>query len=150
MTRKRTTNQSKLADIEALLRKLEEKTAREVKDRLGGHWRDNLFEILMTRLEIAKQHKKTFAAIPAVLGQTPQAVPKFTKLFLKTMHNILVLAEAPAAPPQVAAFSILYVSIIDVFLKDDSKDLAKTMAALDKRLGLFEQFADFTACNKTS
>jgi hypothetical protein len=146
MAQKRKTDQSKLDAAAALLMKLEEKTARDVKTRLSGSWRDNLFEIMMTRLDLAAKHKKAYAAIPAVLGKEPAEIPKFAKRFFKTMHNMLKLAKAPASPLHTAAFGILYASVVNTFLKDNTKDHAKTMAALDKGLGMFEQLAGYTQC----
>ena len=152
MAQKRKTNHSKqtggakLAAVAALLKKIEEKTARDVKERLGDSWRDNLFEIVMTRIDLAAPHKKTFAAMPAAFRRDPQAVPAFARTFWQTMSRILKLAEAPSKPHHVAAFGVLYVSIIDTFIKDPTRDHAKTMAALDKRLGLFEQVVEFSRC----
>lgn len=141
MAQKRKTDQSKLEASAALLRKLEEKTVHSVRGSLGDNWRENLFEILMTRLELAAPHKKTYAAIPREISQDPREAPKFARLFFKTMRNMLVLAKAPASPVHIAAFSILYASVINTFLKDTTKDRAKTMAAVDQRLGLFEQIS---------
>jgi len=148
MAQKRKTDQSKLDAAAALLKKLEAETARDVKKRLSGNWRDNLFEIMMTRMDLAAKHKKTYAAIPSTLSHQPQEIPKFAKRFLKTMHHMLKLAKAPASPLHVAAFSVLYASVVNAFLNDVTKDRAKTMAALDKGLSMFEQFANCT-CGKS-
>jgi len=148
MAQKRKTDQSKLDATAALLRKLEEKTAWDVKARLGDNWRDNLFEIMMTRLDLAAKHKKTYAAIPSALGHEPQEIPKFAKRFLKTMRRMLKLAKAPSSPLHVAAFGVLYASVVNTFLQDNTKDHAKTMAALDKGLGMFEQLVNFSVCRK--
>src|SRR4051812_26442140 len=113
MAQKRKTDQSKLAKSRALLEKLEQKTAGAVKGNLGHNWRDNLFEILMTRLELAAPHKKAYAAILHELRREPREAPAFARMFFKTMHGMLILAKAPASPAHVAAFSILYASIID-------------------------------------
>ena len=139
MAQKRKTDQTKLTAMAKMLRELETKTARSVKSRLGDNWRENLFEIMMTRMELAAPHRKSYAAIPSALRREPKKIPEFAKLFLNTMHNILKLAKAPAHPHHIAAFSILYASVVNTFLNDDTRDHAKTMAALDKRLGLFEQ-----------
>lgn len=140
MARKRTQDQSNLS---ALLDQLERDTARTVKKNLGDNWRDNLFEILMTRFELAAKKKKDFSALPKAARKDP--LP-FAKKFAKTMRNILKLAEAPASPLHLAAFSGIYLSLIDTFMKDDTKDLAKTMAAVDKRLGWFEQLVEMAPC----
>ncbi len=141
MAQKHRKNQSKLDAMKASLKKLEERTARQVKGRLGAHWRDNLFEIIMTRLELAALQKKAYTSIPAELCKSPAAAPSFAKFFLRSMRNILKLAKAPSTPLHVAGFGVLYINVIDVFLKDNTRDHSKTMAVLDKRLELFERLA---------
>ncbi len=146
MAQKRKNHQTKLDKAEAMLRQLEEKTARAVKPRLGPHWRDNLFEVMMTRLELAAKDKKFFTSLPGEIGREPATIPKFAKLFTGTMGRLLKLAKAPASPAHVAAFSVLYVHVVSTFLHDETRDHAKTMAALDRDLGLFEQFAGYATC----
>jgi hypothetical protein len=149
-TKKKQTRSGQSPDsIETLLKKIEEKTARDVQDRLGDNWRDNLFEIVMTRLDLAAPHKKQLAALKDKFREDPKAVPTFARTYYGTMKRILILADAPSLPHHVAAFSVLYATIIDTFLKDDTRDHAKVMAALDKRLGYFEQFVNFAHCRKT-
>lgn len=130
-----------LAEIEALLKKIEEQAARAVKGNLGDNWRDNLFDLLMARADLAAPHRKRLAALPHALRKEPATLPHFARLFWGTMKRILILAKAPARPHHVAVFGALYLSFIDTFLKDETRDLSKTMAAVDKRLGWFEQVA---------
>ena len=155
MAQKRTSDHSKntgkagsknLEKAEALLKKIEDQTAVKVKRQLTQNWRNNLFEIMMTRVELAAPHKKFFAELPGAFRENPRALPHFVRLFAGTMKRILRLAKAPSRPHHIAAFSLLYVSVVDTFLKDPTRDHAKTMAALDKRLGIFEQFTQFDPC----
>ena len=143
MAQKKKTHQFKLSNAEALLNKIEKETIKHTKGNIGEHWRDNLFEILMTRMEIAAKNKKDYSAITAELKKEPKEAPRFAKQLLHTMHNILILAKAPSSPIHVIAITGLYVAIVDVFLRDDTKDLAKTMAAIDKRLEQFEKISEF-------
>src|SRR4051812_33165515 len=120
MTQKHKTDHTKQADaikLAALLKKIEEKTTHAVKGRLGHNWRDNLFEIMMTRLELATPHKKEFMRLPAAFRKDPQTLPEFACGFLKTMSRMLKLAKAPSKPHHVVAFSLLYATVIDTFLK---------------------------------
>ena len=144
--KRRADHSKKLTEMAKLLKQIQEKTARDVKKRLGGNWRDNLFEIVMTRIDLAAPHKKKFLALREAFRDDPKAIPSFARTYCGTMKHILQLADAPALPHHVAAFSVLYATIIDTFLKDDTRDHAKVMAALDKRLGYFEQFVDFSKC----
>jgi hypothetical protein len=143
MARKAKRKQS--PDILQILKKLEQDTARDVKKRLGGTWRDNLFEILMTRFELARPHKKLFSAL-FTSREMPKLAPRLLKDFYGTMDRMLDLAGIPSSscrPVVVTGFGALYLSLVPVWLEDDSKDLAKTMAAVDRRLGLFEQGMEF-------
>lgn len=99
-------------------------------------------------MELSICHKKIIRDIPSLLGRNLDEIPEFAKSFFKAMQDILILAKAPDCPHHVAAFSFLYASIVDVFLKDPSKDLSKTMAALDKRLEMFERFTEYTQLSK--
>ncbi len=157
MAQKRKTNHKKSAhkkpadhldSIADLLEEIERETARALKGGLTGDWRDNLFEIVMTRVDLAAPHKKRLARLPELVREDPSAVPRLARTYWGTMKRILQLAKAPARPHHVAAFGLLYASIIDTFLKDDTRDHARTMAALDKRLGLLEQFIDFCSCER--
>jgi ubiquinone biosynthesis protein COQ9 len=138
MAQKRKNHQTKLDRARALLLKLEADTAKAVKKNLGANWRDNLFEILMTRIELARKNKAAYLAIPTEIGANPVAIPRFLKLGAETMERMLTLAKAPATPVHVALFGAIYVHVIYVFLNDDSRDLSKTMAAIDRDLGHFE------------
>lgn len=147
MAQKRKTNHSKKLDAAAdLLKKIDDKTARAVKGRLSDSWRDNLFEIMMTRADLAAPHKKSLAALPAAFRDSPQELPRFARIFWGTMKRLLQLAGAPAKPQHVAAYGALYLNVAEAFLKDPTRDHSKTMALLDKRLGQFEQFVNFAPC----
>lgn len=137
----------RLRHIENILDDIENKTAHAVKGQLGGNWRDNLFEIMMTRLDLAAPHKKQMETIPHELRRDPTAIPHFARLGCRTAKGILKLAHAPAHPHHVLAFGVLYATVVDTYLKDPTRDHAKTMAALDKRLGWFEQFVDLSKCS---
>ncbi|MFH1158016.1 MAG: hypothetical protein V1721_03920 [Pseudomonadota bacterium] len=137
--------------LKRVLETLEKETACDVKDRLGNDWRDNLFEILMTRIDLAAPHKKAYASLPAAFRREPRALLEFAKLFFETMDKTLTLAGLPAGglyPAHVAAFSVLSLSLVGAFLRDDAKDRSKIMATLDRRLGLFEKFVECTRCEK--
>lgn len=148
MAQKRKTGQPKLDAAETLLKKLEQDAARKAKKRLGAAgWRDNLFEVVMTRLDLAAAHKKTLAALPGLLCRQPEASPRFARLYFRAMRGMLAQAKAPAAPPHVALFSLLYADVLAVFYRDTAKDHAKTMARLDQRLKQYEQLLETLRCD---
>lgn len=114
----------------------------------GGSWRDKLFDIAMTRFDLAQQHRNAFTRLPKDFTRHPKALPRFAKPFYRAMAHMLGAAglkKGKCTPALVAGFGLIYLSVTHVWSQDDTRDLAKTMAALDKRLELFEQLVEFTA-----
>ncbi len=90
--------------------------------------KDRLFDLLMRRFEALKPHRKAVRSMawdslgdPAALLEAA-GVPTAGVAGL-AKRRILLLA---------------YASVLVVFLRDESTDLGKTMAALDRRLSLVE------------
>lgn len=131
------------AVMEKALRTLETETTATVEKHLGDNWRDNLMEILMTRFELAQGHRDAYLAIAPAVMKHPKLVKRFGKSFYRTMERMLDLAGAtckkPFKPLGVAVMTALFLSLIHAWQEDDTPDLSKTMAAIDKRTGLLEQ-----------
>lgn len=134
-----------------VLKKLEKDTQDAVKGYLGEDWRDNLMEILMMRFELAQKHREAFAAIPAAALRHPPVVRRFARSFYRTMERMMELAGAPEKqrnPLFVAGFGAVYVSLVDVWAKDETPDLSKTMAAIDKRIGHYQAALEYLRCRR--
>lgn len=143
---------SNIWDILALvLQDLEDETGRTVDGYLGDNWRDNIMEILMTRFDIAARHRGAFSSLAKDLPKQPKLLRRFGRTFYGTMDRMLKKAGLPASPLQplqVAAFGALYISVVDVWIKDDTRDQSKTMAAIDKRVGLFDNAMGYLSCQR--
>ncbi len=135
------------AAMEQALRNLENETTAAVEDHLGDNWRDNLMEILMTRFEFAQKQRGAYLAVAPAVMKRPKLVKRFGKSFYRTMERMLDLAGAPCKkqckPLCVAAMGALFLSVVHAWQQDDTPDLSKTMAAIDKRTGTLEQAFDF-------
>jgi hypothetical protein len=118
-------------------------TAAQAKGLSDTSWRDSLFEIIMTRLEIANDHKSAY--IDAL--KQPQAMPHLAKPFFDSAVDMLKLAKAPATLLHAAIFGAVYLAVVDAWKNDDSADMSKTMAVMDKRLGWFEKVAGYVPCS---
>ncbi|MDE2164915.1 MAG: TetR family transcriptional regulator [Alphaproteobacteria bacterium] len=103
--------------------------------------KDRLFDLLMRRFEALKPHRKAVRVMVWDSVGDPAAVLALKRL-LTSMGWMLEAAGIPTAGlPGMAKRRILalaYLSVLVVFLRDESADLAKTMAALDRRLSLIE------------
>ncbi|MEZ0226563.1 MAG: hypothetical protein ACAH83_18545 [Alphaproteobacteria bacterium] len=129
-----------------VLKRLESDTRDGVERHLGRDWRDNLAEILMTRFELAQAHRDAFASLGKSFARHPEAAPRFVRGFYKTLDGMLRLSGVSkklCQPVCVAALGAVYLSLVDVWMKDETPDLSKTMAAIDRRLDLYAQALDF-------
>lgn len=135
--------------MRAVLKKLGDDTLASAGAHPGDDWRDNLMDIIMTRLELAGEHKPAFVSMLPVLLQHPKQAPRFGKDFYAMLGKMLSTAKAPKSflePLHVTALAVVYLSIVHEWTNDDTPDMAKTMAMLDRRIQTFEQFVDYTAC----
>jgi AcrR family transcriptional regulator len=122
------------------------KTRATVEDYLTDDWRENVQEILMTRFDLAQAHRAAFKRLPRDLAKHPRTLRRLARRFYDTMREILLLAGFPAEeinPATVGAFGLLYISIIEVWSRDDTPDMSRTMAAIDKRIGYFARTAEW-------
>ena len=100
--------------------------------------RDRLFEVLMRRFDALKPHRAALKAIARDLGSDPPTAVCSAPAFLRSMAWMLEASGLSSAGIRgrfrVRALAVLYLCVLRVFVRDDSEDLAKTMAALDRRL----------------
>ncbi len=139
--------------LREVLKNIDTETEKDVKKRLGTHWRDNLFEILMTRFDLLQKHRKGFLTILPMVMRAPETGLHLSKHFYETMDRMLLLAGLPKKliqPAYTMALGALYLSITHVWSRDETPDLAKTMAVIDRRLNILEQFISMTTCGTTA
>jgi AcrR family transcriptional regulator len=107
-----------------------------------GSARDRLFELLMRRLEALKPHRKALASIAAAAPHDPVGVLCGWNRLMHSMSTTLALAglsgDGLRGLIRVKGLAGLYGSVLPVFLRDESDDLTRTMAALDGRLQRIE------------
>lgn len=131
------------------LERIEERVRLDVEEHLGQDWRDNLMEIVMLRFECAQEHRAAWTSLPEAFRKKPKKLRHFLRPFYKTMRRMLALSGLPKQqinPLLTAALGGVYLSLIHVWMEDDTKDLAKTMAAIDKRIGIIETLAHYASC----
>ncbi|HKF70260.1 MAG TPA: TetR family transcriptional regulator [Stellaceae bacterium] len=100
--------------------------------------RDRLFEVLMRRFDALKPHRAALKMIARDLGSDPPTALCSAPAFLRSMTWMLEAAGLASAgirgSLRVRALAVLYLCVLRTFVTDDTEDIAKTMAALDRRL----------------
>lgn len=110
--------------------------------------RDRLFDALMRRFDALAPHREALRAILRDSMADPAALLGLPAL-LRSMGWMLERAGVSAAGwrgrCRAKLLTGLYLSVLRVFLDDDSADLARTMAALDRRLRAMESWLGLNA-----
>lgn len=121
---------------------------RAPKSRSAEAPRDRVFEVLMSRFDVLAPYKSALKHI----WESGQPDSGLLKGFLQSQHWMLQAAGVPTdgvrGGLKVAGVASVYASVFRVWLEDDDPGLARTMAALDRRLRRGEGFmASFDEVN---
>lgn len=121
--------------LAAVVREIDQELLRRAPKRSEGQEvRDALFDVVMTRFDILGPHKNAFKSIHAAgASDLSLAGP-----LLRSMHWMLEAAgistDGHGGRLRVAGLAAVYASVFRTWLDDDDPGLARTMAALDRRL----------------
>ncbi len=107
--------------------------------------KDLLFDILMRRFEIMSIYRAGLARLFADLGSYPCAALRRLLALRHSMSLTLEAAGISAAGPggslRLHGLIAIYIYCLTVWFKDESEDLATTMAAVDKGVSLADKVA---------
>lgn len=108
--------------------------------------RDRLFDILMERYEILNDNREGLVSILESFCFDPKQAVIACPHLCRSMNWMLEAAGIETGglrgAVKITALTALYIKNLRVWKSDESADLAKVMAALDKDLGRAEQFAN--------
>ena len=100
--------------------------------------RDRLFDVIMRRFDALKPHKVALRAIVRDTGCDPLALACRAGPLCRVLSLTLEAANLDAGGlrglGRIQGLSWIYLATMRTWLGDDSDDMAKTMAALDRRL----------------
>lgn len=100
--------------------------------------RDRLFEVVMRRFDSLQSHRAGMRAIVRDVVRDPLAMAALGPGLLRALVWMLEAAglppQGPAGPARVAGLGLVYLAALRAWSDDDSPDLARTMAALDRAL----------------
>jgi len=118
------------------------------EDPLDGSAKDRLFDLLMRRFDALGEHREAYAALAWELPRTPLEAGCLLFQLRRSLANMLEAAGLSASglrgALRIEGLGAIYAAALRVWLKDDSADLSKTMAELDKRLGQIERCVNMT------
>lgn len=108
--------------------------------------RERLFDIMMDRYEVLNDYREGLIAILESFKYDPKQLVISMPHLCRSMSWMLECAGVETSgikgALKVAGLSGLYLKVLRTWIEDDSDDLAKVMAALDKALERAESAAD--------
>lgn len=129
------------AVIHMTLDRLDAQARDKVSDYLGKDGQENLQEIILTRFEIANEHRHAYSTLPDYLLRHPKVAAKLLNYAIHSVDQLIDDASIKVSkmlrPVLIAGLGAVYLSLIDTWRKDTSKDLSKTMATTASRIKLF-------------
>jgi AcrR family transcriptional regulator len=143
---------SKAAILRGYTRRIDASVlAGEEPDAGEGGARDRLFDVLMRRFDALKPHREALGNIVFDNARDPLSALCGLGRLERSMAAMLEAARLSAGGLRgllrAKALGLAYLATLRVFLRDDSPDLAATMAALDRNLGCLDRFA--RGCSRT-
>ncbi len=153
MTGVRSVFPSKAAILAGFVRRTDERVLAGGKAE-GGAARDRLFDVLMRRFDVLQPDRDAVRAIIRDSLCDPLAILCQGPMLLSSMAWMLEAAGLSSAGPigalKTKGLALVYLVALRAWLKDDSTDLAKTMAVLDRGLRQAEKMAAFLNSGRTT
>ncbi len=138
----------KQAILDAFSQSIDSALLDELEDdfELDEPARDRLFDVLMRRFDLLRPHRDALARITQDQLNDPLALCGSLRQLLHSMRWMLEGARIGTGglmgAVRVKALVAIYLSVIPVWLRDETADQSKTMAALDARLRRIEAVLD--------
>jgi ubiquinone biosynthesis protein COQ9 len=138
---------SKTAVLLGLTRAVDERMLNSLSaDPLEGSAKDRLFDIVMRRFDVLKADREAYRRLMRQLPATPSA---FAALLCQLRRSLSLTLEAAGVSAsgvkgalRLKGLLAIYVAGLRAFANDESEDLSKTMAEIDKRLGQAERISE--------
>jgi AcrR family transcriptional regulator len=135
---------SKSAILEAFHRRIDEAVLGGAAPAEDERPRDRLFDTMMRRFDALNPHKEAIKALARDAWSDPLAtlwgVPSLGRSMAWMLESSGVSATGWQGRARANLLLGIYLSLLRVWLADDSPDMMKTMAALDRRLRQAERW----------
>lgn len=136
----------RLAVLAEFVRALDEEVLSRIDPDLAHEAvRERLFDVLFSRFEALGPHKPALRHLASAAFRDPLLALELNRLTTNSMAWMLTAAGIPATGGRglvrAQALALVWARVMRVWLDDDDPGLAKTMAALDKRLREAERVA---------
>lgn len=109
--------------------------------------RDRLFDVLMERIELANQNRAAHLSFLKAFGWTKDAACADVSLLMGSMSRMATCAGIDTGGlfggVKLSGLALAYSWVMVTWMRDESPDLGKTMAELDRTLGRAERLVAY-------
>lgn len=131
---------SKAEIVAAFVRAVDDEVLAKAPKRAPGQSpRDAIFEVVMSRFDVMAPYKKALESIAATWTFDPALMRALSQSEAWMLRAAGIGAEGLDGQLRATGLGAVYGSVLRTWLKDDDPGLARTMAALDRRLRRGEQ-----------
>ncbi len=113
--------------------------AKATRPEPGTQPRDAIFEVVMSRFDAMRPYKAGLKSIVAAMGFDTDAARRLFASQAWMLNAAGVALDGMGGTIRVVGLASVYTSVFRIWLDDDDPGLARTMAALDRRLRRGEQ-----------
>jgi len=126
---------SKAEIVAAFVRAVDDEVlARAPKRAAGQSPRDALFDVVMSRFDVMAPYRAALSSIAATLTLDPVLLRALAQSPAWMLRAVDIRAEGLDGQLRATGLGAVYGSVFRTWLNDDDPGLARTMAALDRRL----------------
>jgi AcrR family transcriptional regulator len=123
-------------DLVALIAAEIDREAFASLDSAHGTAHDRLFDLLMARFDILQKHRSAILSMAKAARRDPALSRALASATIEGTYRMIEKSELTLPPRPALALGIgaIYAYAFVVWRKDDSRDMARTMAAVDRAL----------------
>jgi ubiquinone biosynthesis protein COQ9 len=126
---------SKADILAAFVRAVDDEVLTRAPKRSAGQpARDAIFDVVMSRFDVMAPYKPALASIAATWTFDPALLRALSQSQAWMLRAADIQAEGLDGQLRATGLGAVYGSVIRTWLRDDDPGLARTMAALDRRL----------------
>ncbi len=108
--------------------------------------RDRLFDLFMERFDVLNEDRDSVVSMLKSIKTDPKqaiiGLPHLTRSMAWMLEAAGIETSGVKGALRVLGISGIYLNVLRQWMDDDTQDLSKTMAALDKNLNTAERFAN--------
>jgi AcrR family transcriptional regulator len=126
---------SKAEILAAFVRAIDDEVLARAPERTTGETsRDALFEVVMSRFDVLAAYRSALKSIAAAWSLDPALLGALAASQAWMLRAAGISADGLEGQVRTAGLAAVYASVFRTWLEDDDPGLARTMAALDRRL----------------